>query len=80
MARQKHFKHRPHKKTAVRVTPHPSGGNGYAYSHEFRQFKMYAVQTGGENDPLMEQAHQLRLVPLTRTNRCYVSPYEEEVD
>jgi hypothetical protein len=35
MAPQKHFKHRPHKRTAVRATPHPSGGNGYAYSHEF---------------------------------------------
>ena len=69
MALQKHFKHRPHKKTAVRATPHPSGGNGYSYSHEFRQFNMFAVQTGHEDDPLMEQAHQLRLVPSTRTNR-----------
>jgi hypothetical protein len=30
---------------------------------------MFAVQTGHEDDPIMEQAHQLRLVPLTRTNR-----------
>jgi hypothetical protein len=54
MAPQKHFKHRPHTTTAVRATPHPSGGNGYAYSHEFRQLNMFAVQTGRENDPMME--------------------------
>jgi HIND motif len=32
----------------VRATPHPSGGNGYAYSHDFRQFNLFAVQAGRE--------------------------------
>jgi hypothetical protein len=76
MAPQKRFKHRPRMRTAVRATPHPNGGNGYAYSHDFRQFNLFAVQAGRENDPLMEQARQLRLVPSTefymprRTHPC----------
>jgi hypothetical protein len=74
MAPQKRFKHRPRMRTAVRATPHPSGGNGYAYSHDFRQFNLFAVQAGRENDPLMEQARQLRLVPSTRTNGLYYPP------
>jgi hypothetical protein len=30
---------------------HPSGGNGYAYSHDFHQFNLYAVQAGHEKRP-----------------------------
>jgi hypothetical protein len=69
MAPQNRFKHRRRMRTAVRATPHPSERKSYAYSHEFRQFNLFAVQAGRENDPLMEQARQLRLVPSKRTNR-----------
>ena len=55
MAPKKRFKHRPHMRTAVRATPHPSERKSYAKSHDFRQFNLYAVQAGRENDPLMEQ-------------------------
>jgi transposase InsO family protein len=69
MAPQKRFNPRPQKRTAVRAAPHPSGGRGEAYSLDFRQFNMFAMQTGREDDPIMVQARHLRLVPSTRTNR-----------
>jgi hypothetical protein len=69
MAPQKKFTPRPQRRTAVRAVPHPSGGRGEAYNLDFRHFNMFAVQTGREDDPLMVQARDLRLVPSTRTNR-----------
>jgi hypothetical protein len=56
MAPQKHFKHRPHKKTAVRATPHPSGGNGYTYSFEFRSVN---GDTGSGNRHHLAGIHRL---------------------
>jgi hypothetical protein len=69
MAPQKRFKPRPQKQTAVGAAPHPSGGTGEAYSFDFRQFNMLAVENGHKMDPLFVHARENRLVPSTRTNR-----------
>jgi hypothetical protein len=69
MAPQKRFKPHPQKRTAVKAAPHPSGGRGEAYSFDFCQFNMLAVERGHEMDPLLVHAHQHRLLPSTRANQ-----------
>ena len=44
---------RPAPKSAVAVTPHPSGGNGYVYSHDFRLFTNYIRDNGLEDNPII---------------------------
>ena len=58
---------RPGVKTAVARKQHPSLGNGYAYSHEFRQFGQYLKQNGFHLHPIIQQAQRLHLFmsPIT---------------
>ena len=58
---------RPAVKIAVARKQHPSLGNGYAYSHEFRQFGQYLKQNGFHLHPIIQQAQRLHLFmsPIT---------------
>eukprot|EP00567_Pseudictyota_dubia_P014059 CAMPEP_0197436338 /NCGR_PEP_ID=MMETSP1175-20131217/3810_1 /TAXON_ID=1003142 /ORGANISM="Triceratium dubium, Strain CCMP147" /LENGTH=382 /DNA_ID=CAMNT_0042965605 /DNA_START=300 /DNA_END=1448 /DNA_ORIENTATION=- len=63
---------RPSKKTAVRRRPHPSRGNGYAYSHEFRIASYRVYSAGMESvNPMVQQLRSEHLYPAERTMRRY---------
>ena len=42
---------RPAVNTAVDITPHPSIGNGHAYSHDFREFADFIREHELEGNP-----------------------------
>ena len=70
MAPTKNPIHRPAVKTAVAREQHPSSGNRYAYSHEFRQFGQYMKQNGLHLHPMIRQAQRLHLfMSPTTVNR-----------
>jgi len=70
-APHKEHKKRPKLKTAVRATPHPSGGRGYAYSHDFRLAAMRLFDTGQHRNPIIQDLRARRLFPVPRTLRRY---------
>ena len=67
MAPSKILKRRPFAKTAIVATPHPSGGHGFAYSTEYREFCQYIFHNGLENHPMIAEARQQRIFPSKRT-------------
>ena len=61
---------RPAIMTAVARKLHPSLGNGYAYSHEFRQFGQFLRQNRFHLHPIIRQAQRLHLfMSPTTVNR-----------
>ena len=60
---------RPAVNTAVDITPHPSIGNGHAYSHDFREFADFIREHELEGNPIIREAQELRVFPSGRTQR-----------
>ena len=56
-------------KSAVRPAQHPSLGNGYAYSHDFRLFSQYLRQNNWHTHPIIRAAQDLYLFPSPQTVR-----------
>ena len=65
----KNARRRPVPKTAVSITPHPSLGNGHAYSHDFRLFSEYIRDNNLVGNHIITQAQQMYLFPSERTQR-----------
>ena len=58
---------RPNVKTAVKRSQHPSLGNGYAYSHDFRLFTQFLREHNWHRHPIIRAAQNLYLFPSRRT-------------
>ena len=67
MAPTKTPKQRPAVKTAVERVQHPSLGNGYAYSHDFRQFTNFLRVNNWHRHPIIQAAQDLYLFPSPPT-------------
>lgn len=63
---------RPALQTRVAVAPHPSGGRGFFYSQDMREFAMYIYQNNQLNNPAIQHAQALWLFPSLQTIRRYV--------
>jgi len=72
MPRIRNYQHRPATRTVFEHYPHPSGGRGFWYAHEFRQAVVYARDNNRHRDPLVLTLRQNRLWPCDRTIRRYL--------
>ena len=63
---------RPALQTRVGIAPHPSGGRGFAYSQDMREFAMHVHQQGRLNDFIIRQARALWRFPSMQTIRRYI--------
>ena len=61
------YKSRPPSCTAVIASPHPLGGRGFAYSHDFCQAVHARHLIGGGDDGTVQQLCQQNLYPLKVT-------------
>lgn len=67
MAPIKTPKQRPIVKTDVKRAQHPSLGNGYAYSHDFRLFTQFLRVNNCRRHPIIRAAQNLCLFPSPPT-------------
>ena len=67
MAPTKNVVKRSAVKSAVRPCQHPSLGNGYAYSHDFRPFVQYLRRNNWHNHPIIHSAQKIYLFPFKHT-------------
>ena len=67
MAPTKNVVKRSAVKSAVRPCQHPSLGNGYAYSHDFRLFVQYLRRNNWHNHPIIRSAQRIYLFPSKHT-------------
>ena len=63
---------RPALQTRVELAPHPSGGRGFFYSQDMREFAMHIFQNNQLNNPAIQHARGLWLFPSLPTIRRYV--------
>ena len=79
MAPSKRVVIRAEARTAVPILPHPSGGQGFAYSIDLRQSAMTIKATGQENTAAIQNLRAQRLWPSRRTT-CRLRARVQQTD